>query len=179
MELNTQGTAVTWDDPRERQARHNLMHEEAGRQDAENVSPNVPPLPSAGAAKRRSAPVLVFSGLEPAERGRCAALAERLGGTVLDSATLEASVTHLVTARPNRSEKHLAAVASGRWLLQPAYLDACERAGHFLKVRPMSHITLGVGREGAHIGGARCAQSLLVESAGGGRVRMGNREPTP
>ncbi|XP_043233811.1 DNA topoisomerase 2-binding protein 1-A-like isoform X2 [Amphibalanus amphitrite] len=133
MELNTQGTAVTWDDPRERQARNNLMQEEAARQDAENVSPNVPAAPAAAAAKCPVAPVLVFSGLEPAERSRYTALAERLGGSVLDSATLEPSATHLVTARPNRSEKHLAAVASGRWLLQPGYLDACERAGRFLK----------------------------------------------
>ena len=136
-ELNTQGTAVTWDDPRERQARNNLLSEEAARQDTENVSPNVPP--AAGPAKR-PAPVLVFSGLEPAERARYAALAGRLGGSVLDSATLEPSATHLVTTRPNRSEKHLAAVASGRWLLQPAYLDACERAGHFIQVRPPADV---------------------------------------
>ena len=134
-EVNTQGTAVTWDDPRERQARNNLMSEEVGHQDAENVPPNVPPPPPpSAAAAKRAAPAVVFSGMEPAERSRYTALVERLGGSVLDSATLEPGCTHLVTTRPNRSEKHLAAVASGRWLLPPAYLDACERAGHFVKV---------------------------------------------
>ncbi|XP_037091305.1 DNA topoisomerase 2-binding protein 1-like [Pollicipes pollicipes] len=102
-----------------------------GQQGQENVPPNTPP-PPAPAVRKPLRPTMVFSGMEPADRTRYTAAVERLGGIVLDTATLEPATTHLVTSRPNRSEKHLAAVASGRWILQPAYLDACERAGQFL-----------------------------------------------
>lgn len=60
---------------------------------------------------------------------------EALGGTVCEeSAQFDPTCTHLICSKPNQSEKTLSVIASGRWLLCPAYVEESFKAGHFLNV---------------------------------------------
>jgi hypothetical protein len=53
---------------------------------------------------------------------------KKLEGVIyLDTAHWSSDCTHLIVGKPNRTEKYLAAVASGCWILKPGYLEAIER----------------------------------------------------
>lgn len=52
---------------------------------------------------------------------------KRLGGTVD-----VANFTHLITLKPNRSEKFLISIAAGRFILHYDYIDKCEEEGEFV-----------------------------------------------
>ncbi|KAG8099022.1 hypothetical protein GUJ93_ZPchr0013g36952 [Zizania palustris] len=58
----------------------------------------------------------------------------RLKGRVCrDSHTWSLQATHFITPELRRTEKFFAATASGRWILKPDYLTACNEAGKFLE----------------------------------------------
>lgn len=57
-----------------------------------------------------------------------------LGGEVTSKSTFDPSATHLVCSRPVRSEKLLASIASGKWVLHKGYLDASQKEKHFIQV---------------------------------------------
>ncbi len=61
---------------------------------------------------------------------------EKLGGTVCgeESSMFDPSCTHLICSKLNQSEKTLSIMASGRWLLCPAYIEDSFEADHFLNV---------------------------------------------
>ncbi|XP_050684584.1 DNA topoisomerase 2-binding protein 1 isoform X2 [Leptidea sinapis] len=55
-----------------------------------------------------------------------------LGGELCEGAELDFRATHLLCAVPGRSEKMLCSVASGKWVLHPAYVARSKAAGKFL-----------------------------------------------
>ena len=56
------------------------------------------------------------------------AVTEKLGrARVQSSGEYEASVTHIVIARVNRSEKLLCCTAGGKWVLHPDYISHSEQ----------------------------------------------------
>lgn len=57
-----------------------------------------------------------------------------LGGEVTGKHTFDPSATHLVCSRPGRSEKLLASIASGKWVLHKGYLDVCQKEKQFVQV---------------------------------------------
>ncbi|KAL2916595.1 DNA topoisomerase 2-binding protein 1 [Polyrhizophydium stewartii] len=76
--------------------------------------------------------VFLFSGIPQQQRRSMAESVKRVGGRVLDIEGWDHSCTHLVVSAPGRSEKFLAACASGRWILKPSYIQACASAGKFV-----------------------------------------------
>ena len=85
-------------------------------------------------AGQESEKLFVLSGLTDDEKAQCTDVINSLGGIVLDCQMFDITATHVITQKPSRSEKHLAAVASGKWLLCPAYLERSVEAGKFLPV---------------------------------------------
>ena len=59
-----------------------------------------------------------------------------LGGHALDSATWDSRCSHLIAGSANRSEKYLAACASGAWVLRPSFIEASQQAGAFFLSLP-------------------------------------------
>jgi topoisomerase (DNA) II binding protein 1 len=57
-----------------------------------------------------------------------------LGGEVTDKPMFDPSATHLICYRPVRSEKLLASIASGKWVLNKSYLDASQKEKKFVQV---------------------------------------------
>ena len=56
------------------------------------------------------------------------AVTEKLGrARVQSSGEYEASVTHIVIARVNRSEKLLCCTAAGKWVLHPDFITDSEK----------------------------------------------------
>lgn len=78
--------------------------------------------------------VFVLVGMSEEKRQHYNKVVEELGATVSHSSTFNPEVTHLVAETLSRSERTLAAIASGKWVLHDSYLDHSHRAGHFLKV---------------------------------------------
>ena len=67
-----------------------------------------------------------------------------LGGHALDSATWDSRCSHLIAGSANRSEKYLAACASGAWVLRPSFIEASQQAGaFFLSLPPQTSGGLG------------------------------------
>ncbi|KAJ3214542.1 hypothetical protein HDU67_001512 [Dinochytrium kinnereticum] len=54
-----------------------------------------------------------------------------MGGVFLDSEHWVSDCTHLLAEAITRTEKCLAAMASGAWILKPSYLESSEQAGGF------------------------------------------------
>ncbi|KAI9101090.1 hypothetical protein DFS34DRAFT_613126 [Phlyctochytrium arcticum] len=73
-----------------------------------------------------------LSGFPRADRIRMAKTVVSLGGIVLQGDVWNLECSHLVASKPARTEKPLAAMASGGWVLKPQYLDASARAGKFV-----------------------------------------------
>ncbi len=67
-----------------------------------------------------------------------AKMVKDLGGIVLDSKEFDASCSHLIAGSTFRNEKLLGSIASGKWVLTSAYLDASKMAGHFVSVSARS-----------------------------------------
>lgn len=78
--------------------------------------------------------VFVLVGMSEEKRQHYSKVVEELGATVTHCPTFNPEVTHLVAESLSRSERTLAAIASGKWVLHDSYLDHSHRAGHFLKV---------------------------------------------
>lgn len=78
--------------------------------------------------------IFVLVGMGEEKRQHYSKVVEELGATVTLCHTFNPEVTHLVAESLSRSERTLAAIASGKWVLHDSYLDHSHRAGHFLKV---------------------------------------------
>ena len=72
-----------------------------------------------------------FTGLSEADKKRASKIILDLKGEFapIEKPHWDTRTTHLITGRPSRSEKYLAAMASGSWILTMDYLDECERKG--------------------------------------------------
>ncbi|KAJ8307553.1 hypothetical protein KUTeg_015637 [Tegillarca granosa] len=78
-------------------------------------------------------PVFIFSGLLPQEKDNYAALVEELGGKSSDAQYYDPTCTHLVIGSITRSEKFLASVAAGKWVLHKSYFEACRQENTFVQ----------------------------------------------
>lgn len=160
-ELESQGTAITWEDPLEREARIHLQNQLNGdtqehvrqvsaddtdesMKEMEEVKKNhtaergALPISDETVANVAKSPdpqqlVFVLVGMSEEKRQHYSKVVEELGATVTLSPTFNPEVTHLVAESLSRSERTLAAIASGKWVLHDSYLDHSHRAGHFLK----------------------------------------------
>ncbi|KAK8554673.1 hypothetical protein V6N13_093648 [Hibiscus sabdariffa] len=67
-----------------------------------------------------------------------------------DSHQWSYQATHFIAQDPiRRTEKFFAAAASGRWILKPDYLSACNQAGKFLAEEPYEWHKNGLSEDGA------------------------------
>jgi hypothetical protein len=87
------------------------------------------------AVKKPNLPFFCFTGLTEAEKRKGSRIVEELGGgqAPLDNPSWDHRTTHLISGRPSRSEKFLAAIASGAWILDLSYLEECLVSGRFLE----------------------------------------------
>lgn len=60
---------------------------------------------------------------------------QELGGVYLESDHFISHCTHLVVGKSSRTEKYLAACASGKWILGKTYMEACRAEKMFVEVR--------------------------------------------
>ncbi|KAJ1965651.1 protein kinase activating protein dpb11, partial [Dispira parvispora] len=97
--------------------------------------PSVPPRRSPPLVRetRPSVKIFQFSGIPPTKRKKFVGIIKRLGGQIGETDGFDPHCTHIVVGYPNRSEKVMAAIAHGLWLLQPTYLDQSSRDGQFAK----------------------------------------------
>lgn len=149
MELpgGSQLTNIAWADPMDREARAKLSsvvddrgsEEATVREDDDNDATQPFELPTETENEQNSdeeqlppAPrrLFVLSNIDD-ERDELVAVIASLGGEVLSDVT--PAMTHLITPRPSRSEKHLTALAAGKWVLPPVYLWRCHEAGTFIE----------------------------------------------
>ncbi|KAJ3045058.1 DNA topoisomerase 2-binding protein 1, partial [Rhizophlyctis rosea] len=75
---------------------------------------------------------ILFTGIPAPDRPRYGAIVRKLGGKLIDSDEWSAECTHLIAGKMARTEKCLAGVARGVWLLKSAYLDESAKAGRWL-----------------------------------------------
>lgn len=57
---------------------------------------------------------------------------EEMGGTISTCSAYDPAVTHLICSKPGKSEKALASIASGKWILHVSYVQKSKEAGRFL-----------------------------------------------
>eukprot|EP00058_Branchiostoma_floridae_P012092 XP_002597580.1 hypothetical protein BRAFLDRAFT_82314 [Branchiostoma floridae] len=79
--------------------------------------------------------VFQMSGMTPQEKMDYSGLIEELGGEVVDKQTFDGRCTHIVVGNPNRNEKYLSALATGRWILHRSYMEACREAKAFVETK--------------------------------------------
>ena len=65
--------------------------------------------------------------MSPQERILYSAIVEELGGEVCSSQGFSPNCTHVIVGRPSCSEKYLAAIAAGKWVLHTSYLETNQR----------------------------------------------------
>lgn len=69
------------------------------------------------------------------EKGQYHNIIKELGGVVVESSTYSMEATHLILERaPQRSEKLLAFIAAGRWILHISFLRESQKQKKFVKV---------------------------------------------
>ncbi|KAJ3182670.1 DNA topoisomerase 2-binding protein 1 [Geranomyces variabilis] len=140
--LRDEAAAIVYDDPEARIAKRKLMEqleEPHGKKAKMEASVVVEPTVSAG-------PRFVLSGVTKSERVALTEKIKALGGTVHDDPWND-SVTHLVVPKLGRTEKCLAAIASGAWLVRPGYVRACADAGAFVDEEPWEWTLDGISTE--------------------------------
>ena len=83
---------------------------------------------------RRSSrrPRFLLTGMRSSARTMAEDGIRRLGGDVLKTETYDFSCSHIIAARPIRTEKFLCGLAEGKPLLHPAYVDQSLKNGAFL-----------------------------------------------
>ncbi|KAI9138662.1 hypothetical protein BKA69DRAFT_761693 [Paraphysoderma sedebokerense] len=74
----------------------------------------------------------LLSAMPMESKTECEEIIKKLNGTILHSDYWHPQCTHLVMGKPLRSEKYLAAVAKGAWIMRPAYLDISMKSGKFV-----------------------------------------------
>lgn len=77
--------------------------------------------------------VFLLSSLNVQEKADYGALIQDLGGEYCESDHFTSKCTHLVVGRSSRTEKYLAACASGKWVLGRTYMEACRAKNEFVE----------------------------------------------
>jgi hypothetical protein len=83
----------------------------------------------------KDAPIISISGFDNTDsKNTMPKTIKELGGVYLKH--FDSTCTHVIAHKPIRSEKYLGACAMGIWVLKASYLDACQKAGRFVKEEP-------------------------------------------
>ncbi|TPX35524.1 hypothetical protein SmJEL517_g02137 [Synchytrium microbalum] len=85
-------------------------------------------------------PKILMSGIQNPNREKYTKMITRLGGIALKSEAWVQECTHLVVVNTNKTEKYIAACASGSWILKPSYLEACEAEGRLVEPDPHEYL---------------------------------------
>ena len=72
--------------------------------------------------------------MSPQECILYSAIVEELGGEVCSSQGFSPNCTHVIVGRPSRSEKYLAAIAAGKWVLHTSYLETNQKEHALVEV---------------------------------------------
>ena len=72
--------------------------------------------------------------MSPQECILYSAIIEELGGEVCSSQGFSPNCTHVIVGRPSHSEKYLAAIAAGKWVLHTSYLVTSQKEHAFVEV---------------------------------------------
>ncbi|KAI8819393.1 BRCT domain-containing protein [Fimicolochytrium jonesii] len=107
----------------------------------------------------------LLSGIPRTERTRIADALVALGGKVMDLDYWHPDITHLIVKQPGRTEKCLAAIASGMWVLQPSYVDACQKAKSLVSEEPYEWVSNATTNED---------DKALFDAIRRWRVKLGN-----
>ncbi|KAJ1975271.1 protein kinase activating protein dpb11 [Dimargaris verticillata] len=76
--------------------------------------------------------VFQFSSVPPTRRKRFTRIVDQLGGKVVEHDGFSQECTHLVVGYLTRSEKVIASIAAGIWVLEPKFLEESANHGQFL-----------------------------------------------
>ncbi|XP_045617941.1 DNA topoisomerase 2-binding protein 1 isoform X2 [Procambarus clarkii] len=162
----SQNTAITWVDPVEREARLKLQHQltkdtqdiindnqqlssEESENDKENSTADqdvtllfdaerdVSTVKTANQLPlSKPQYIIVLLGMSEEEKSKYTEMIEELGGTISMDQNFDPLSTHVVTGRPSRSERHLASIASGKWMLRSSFIEDSFEAGCFVEEEP-------------------------------------------
>ncbi|KAJ3295783.1 DNA topoisomerase 2-binding protein 1 [Borealophlyctis nickersoniae] len=109
----------------------------------------------------------LITGVPPADRHKIATVIRKLGGECLDRENWTSECTHLIVAKPTRTEKCLAALAAGVWCLKPQYVDACSKSGRFVDEPAFEWTSMDAG------------EAALLSAPRRWRLQLGNyRDPS-
>jgi BRCA1 C Terminus (BRCT) domain len=92
-------------------------------------SPSDSPVSKSEPPKRR---VFMVTGVQEQDLDHMNMVVTNLGGRMSKLKHFDPEATHLVTSSPSRSEKLLASMAAGLWVIHPQYLLHSSKAGRFL-----------------------------------------------
>ncbi|KAJ1969226.1 protein kinase activating protein dpb11, partial [Dimargaris xerosporica] len=76
--------------------------------------------------------VFQFSSVPPTRRKKFIRIVHQLGGEVIEHDGFSQDCTHLVVGYLTRSEKVIASIAAGVWVLEPKFLEESAKDGQFL-----------------------------------------------
>jgi topoisomerase (DNA) II binding protein 1 len=74
----------------------------------------------------------MVTGVQEQDLDHMSMVVTNLGGRMSTLKHFDPDATHLVTSSPSRSEKLLASMAAGLWVVHPQYLLQSSKAGRFL-----------------------------------------------
>ncbi|XP_065335100.1 DNA topoisomerase 2-binding protein 1-A [Cloeon dipterum] len=80
----------------------------------------------------RPPPLFMVTGLVERDLEHISLVVTKLGGSMSKLKNFDPAATHLITSNPSRSEKLLAAMAAGLWVVHPQFLIQSARSGSFL-----------------------------------------------
>ncbi|KAL3896635.1 MAG: hypothetical protein SGCHY_003942 [Lobulomycetales sp.] len=75
----------------------------------------------------------MISGVSGSARSSLSQAIKKLGGVLLEGDGWDSLCTHLICAKPTKTEKCLAACASGSWMLSPSYIQDSQKENRFLR----------------------------------------------
>lgn len=77
----------------------------------------------------------IFTNISDEQKLYFTGIIEKLGGVSSSQQNgFDTNCTHVIVGKPNRGEKVLAGIASGKWILPPDYLEESSKANNFLEV---------------------------------------------
>ncbi|KAK9765595.1 protein kinase activating protein dpb11 [Basidiobolus ranarum] len=82
--------------------------------------------------KQRISPKFLLSSMTGEFKNRLIKTIRRLGGVIFNTDQWTSECTHLIVGYPSRSEKFLAACASGAWVLKPSFVDSSVLTDEFV-----------------------------------------------
>ncbi|GAB6032025.1 DNA topoisomerase 2-binding protein 1 [Chamberlinius hualienensis] len=115
--LYFESVPITWDKPVCQPSVSASASKSSGDIDTSNIKPT---------------PKILVSGLTSKEKHDYSMLVKRLGGEMKTDRDFDPNFTHLVTTSANYTEKFIASVARGLWVLNKSYLEACSLEGRFV-----------------------------------------------